>query len=322
MRTIRSIIVAVLGSVVAVSSADAQAWPMKPLRAVVPFAAGSSTDIVPRIVFEQLSHQLAQAIIVENRAGAGGTIGAASVAKSDADGYTLLASGSAHTIAPALYPKLGYHPARDFVAVVPFGISPNVLVVSPASSFKTATDLVVAGKARPGALTFSSVGVGTATHLSAERFRLSAGIDALHIPFKGGGEAMSEVIAGRVDFFFGPPALVGPHIRDGKLLALAVNGTARTSSLPEVPTTRELGFKDAEYPIWFGLFVPSKTPREVVDRLRDESAKALQSPKVRERLAALAVDPMVMTALEFEAFVQSEVVLNAALVEKLTIKTD
>jgi tripartite-type tricarboxylate transporter receptor subunit TctC len=295
---------------------------MKPLRAVVPFAAGSSTDIVPRIVFEQLSQQLAQPIIVENRAGAGGTIGAASVAKADPDGYTLLASGSAHTIAPSLYAKLGYHPARDFVAVVPLGISPNVLVVSPTSTFKTAGDLVVAGKARPGTLTFSSVGVGTATHLSAERFRLSAGIAALHIPFKGGGEAMSEVIAGRVDFFFGPPALVGPHIRDGKLLALAVNGTARTSSFPDVPTTRELGFNDAEYPIWFGLFVPSKTPHEIVDRLRDEAAKALQSPKVRERLSALAVDPMVMNALEFEAFVQSEVVLNAALVEKLEIKTD
>jgi tripartite-type tricarboxylate transporter receptor subunit TctC len=322
MKRIGSVTVAVLGLALSVTATNAQSWPQKPLRAVVPFAAGSSTDIVPRIVFEQLSQQLGQPIVVENRAGAGGTIGASSVAKSNPDGYTLLASGSSHTIAPALYPKLGYDPARDFTAVIPFGISPNVLVVSPASSFKTAKDLVAAAKARPGALTFSSVGVGTATHLSAERFRISAGIDALHVPFKGGAEAMSEVIAGRVDFFFGPPALVGPHVRDGKLLALAVNGTARTAALPDVLTTKELGFTDAEYPIWFGLFVPAKTPPNIVDRLRDETAKALQSAKVRERFSALAVDPMPLPATDFATFVQNEIALNAALVQKVGIKSE
>ncbi len=320
--TVRSILVALIGFGLSSTFLHAQAWPQKPLRAIVPFAAGSSTDIVPRIVFEQLGLQLGQTIVVENRAGAGGTIGASSIAKSEPDGYALLASGSSHTIAPALYPKLGYDPARDFVAVAPFGISPNVLVVSPASAFTTASDLVAAAKAKPGALTFSSVGVGTATHMSAERFNISTGIDALHIPFKGGAEAMLEVIAGRVDFFFGPPALVGPHIRDGKLLALAVNGRSRSPSLPNVPTTRELGFTDAEYPIWYGLFVPLKTPREIVDRLRDETAKALQAPRVQERLAALAVDPMPMTAAEFETFVQNEIVLNAELVRKLGLKTD
>lgn len=318
-----SILVALLGLSLSVTCVHAQMWPQKPLRAIVPFAAGSSTDIVPRIVLEQLGHQLGQTIVVENRAGAGGTIGTSSVAKAEPDGYTLLASGSSHTIAPALYPKLGYDPARDFVAVVPFGISPNVLVVSPASGFKTAGDLVAAAKARPGALTFSSVGVGTATHLSAERFRISAGIDALHVPFKGGAEAMLDVIAGRVDFFFGPPALVGPHVRDGKLLALAVNGNNRTAGFAEVPTTHELGFKDAEYPIWFGLFVPAKTPPEIVDRLRDETVKALQAPKVRELLAALSVDPMLTTTVsEFEAFVRNEIALNTALIQKLAIKTE
>jgi tripartite-type tricarboxylate transporter receptor subunit TctC len=322
MKRIRSINIAVLVLALSVTAATAQSWPQKPLRAVVPFAAGSSTDIVPRIVFDPLSQQLGQPIIVENRAGAGGTIGASFVAKSDPDGYTLLASGSSHTIAPALYPKLGYGPARDFTAVIPFGISPNVLVVSPASSFKTAKDLVAAAKARPGALTFSSVGVGTATHLSAERFRISAGIDALHVPFKGGAEAMSEVIAGRVNFFFGPPALVGPHVRDGKLIALAVNGTARTPSLPDVPTTRELGFTDAEYPIWFGLFVPAKTPPDIVDRLRGETTKALQSTKLRERFSALAVDPMLIPATDFTAFVQNEIALNTALVQKVGIKSE
>src|ERR1044072_6499607 len=167
MRRIGLITIAALGCVLGAYPACAQSWPQKTLRGVVALAAGSSTDIVPRIVFEQLSQQLGQTIVVENRAGAGGTIGASSVAKSDADGYTLLASGSSHTIAPALYPKLGYDPARYFIAPVPVGLSPNVLVVSPASSFKTAKDLVAAAKARPGALAFSYVGVGTATHLSA-----------------------------------------------------------------------------------------------------------------------------------------------------------
>ena len=176
--------------------------------------SGSTTDIVPRVVFEQLSPQLGQSIVVENRAGAGGTIGAGFVAKADPDGYTILVHWSAHTIAPSLYPNLSYDPARDFAAVIPLGISPSVLVVSPAKGFKTVGDLVAAAKAKPGAFNFSSVGVGTATHLSAERFRFSAGVQAVHVPFKGGAEAMSEVIAGRIDFFFGPVGLVLPHVQE------------------------------------------------------------------------------------------------------------
>jgi tripartite-type tricarboxylate transporter receptor subunit TctC len=322
MRSIRSVVGAALGLVLLATNADSQPWPQKTVRAIVPFAAGSSTDIVPRVVLEQLAQQLGQTIVVENRAGAGGTIGATAVAKSDPDGHTILASGSAHTIAPSLYAKLSYDPVADFTAVVPLGISPNVLVVSSASAFKTVGELVAAAKAKPGSLTFSSVGIGTATHLSAERFRLSAGIEALHIPFKGGAEAMSEVIAGRVDFFFGPPALVASHVRDGKLRALTVNGRMRTAALPDVPTTREAGFADAEYPIWFGLFVPAKTPRDIVDRLHSETVKALQSPKVRERMAAMAVDPMAMTAIEFATYVQGEVGLNASLLKKVGIKPD
>lgn len=322
MKLACSTMIAAIGIAFTATHADAQPWPTKPLRAIVPVSAGSSTDIIPRIVFEQLSQQLGQPIVVENRAGAGGTIGAAFVAKSDPDGYILLAGGSAHTIAPSLYPKLSYDPGRDFAAVIPLGVSPNVLVVAPAKGFKTAADLVAAGKARPGSLTFSSVGVGTATHLSAERFRISAGLDALHVPFKGGAEAMSEVIAGRVDFFFGPPALVAPHVRDGKLVALVVNGTRRSAVLPDVPTTREAGFTDAEYPIWYGLFVPSKTPRDIVDRLYRETAQALQTPKVRERMTALGVDSMALTPSEFDAYVQSEIALNAGLIQKAGIKPD
>ena len=258
---------------------------------------------------------------MENRTGAGGTIGSAFVAKADPDGYTILAHGSALTISPSLYSNLGYDPARDFAAVVPFGITPSVLVVSPARGWKTVGDLVAAAKAKPGALNFSSVGVGTATHLSAERFRVSAGVEAVHVPFKGGAEAMTEVIAGRIDFFFGPVALVLPQIQEGKLTALAVNGAKRSAALPNVPTTLEAGFANAEYPIWLGMFLPAKTPRDIVDKLNRETLKALQEPKVRDKLAALGFDPMVMTPAEFAAHVEKEIAVNAALVKAAGLKT-
>lgn len=322
MKLIRLLILPAVGLALSAVDAGAQTWPTKPLRAVVPVAAGSSTDITPRVVFEQLSVQLGQPIVVENRSGAGGTIGTAFVAKADPDGYTLLATGSVHTISQSVYSKLTYDPARDFVAVVPLGISMNVLVVAPGKDFKTVGDLVAAGKARPGVLNFSSVGIGTATHLSAERFLSSAGVKAVHIPFKGGAEAMFEVMAGRVDFFFGPVGLVLPQVREGKLVALAVNGARRAAALPNVPTTLEAGIANAEYPIWFGLFLPAQTPREIVDKLHRETLIALQEPKTRERLATLGVDPMVMTPNEFDAHVQKEIAINAALVKEIGLKPE
>jgi tripartite-type tricarboxylate transporter receptor subunit TctC len=301
---------------------SAQGWPAKPLRAIIPVGAGSSTDIVHRIVLEQVSEQLGQPIVVENRVGAGGTIGTAAVAKAQPDGYTLLAHGSAHTIAPALYKNLSYDPVRDFAAIVPLGSSPSVLVVSPAKGMKRAADLVAAARAQPNALNFSSVGIGTATHLSAERFLASAGMQVVHVPFKGGAEAMTEVVAGRVDFFFGPVALVLPQVRDGRLVALAVNTSKRSATLPDVPTTAEAGITDAEYPIWFGLFAPAGTPREIVERLNRETLKALQTPKVRQRLAELGVDAMPMSPDEFTAHVNREVLLNAALARKAGLKAE
>jgi tripartite-type tricarboxylate transporter receptor subunit TctC len=301
---------------------SAQDWASKNLKAVVPVGAGSSTDIVHRIVLEQLSTQLGQPIVVENRAGAGGTIGTALVAKAAPDGYTLLAHGSAHTIAPALYKNLPYDTLRDFAAVVHLGSSPSVLVVSPVKGLKTAADLVAAARSRPNELNFSSVGIGTATHLSAERFVTSAAIKAVHVPFKGGAEAMAEVMAGRVEFFFGPVALVLPQIKAGKLVPLAVNTPKRSGALPDVPTLAEAGIRDAEYPIWFGLFAPAATPREVIERLNRETLEALKTPKVRERLAGLGVDPMPMSADEFSAHVQREVALNARLAQNAGLKAE
>jgi tripartite-type tricarboxylate transporter receptor subunit TctC len=311
-----------LGLAFTTMEVQAEVWPAKSLQVIVPYGAGSTTDIVPRVVFNRLSKQIGQSIVVENRAGAGGTIGAGFVAKADPDGYTILVNSSAHTLSASLYPKLSYDPARNFSAVIPLGISPNVLVVSPAKGFKTVSDLVGAAKAKPGALTFSSVGVGTATHLSAERFRSSAKMDVRHVPFRGGAQAMSEVMAGRVDFFFGPVGLVLSNVRAGKLVALVVNGAERAAALPDVPTTLEAGLIDAEFPIWFGMFLPAKTPRDIVDLLHRETLKALRAPEVRERLATLGVDPMVMTPTEFDAYVRKQIATNAALVKAASIKTN
>lgn len=311
-----------LGLAVAAAQANAETWPTKPMKAIVPIAPGSVIDIVPRVVFGQLTIQLGQPIVVENRAGAGQTLGAGVVAKSDPDGYTLLVNSSAHAIAPALYTNLTYRPALDFTAVAPLGITPFVLVVSPDRSFKTARDLVAAARVKPGAFNFSSPGIGSASHLSAERFRLSAGVAAVHVPFKGGTEMITEVIAGRIDFAFVALGAALPQIRDGKLAALAVNSVARSSALPDVPTLREAGFSDSEYPMWLGLFLPAKTPREIVDRLHRETLKALQEPKVKDRLAALGIDPMVMTPTEFDALVASEIRMNAGLVKAIGLKLE
>lgn len=296
---------------------SAQSWPAKPLRAVVPIATGSLADIVPRAVFEQLSIQLGQTIVVDNRPGAGMTIGTSVVARADPVGYTLLVTSSAHTIAPSLHAGLSYHPARDFAAVAPLGVSPFVLVVPPARGYRTARDLVHAAKARPGTFNFSSPGVGTASHLSAERFRYSTGVQAAHVPFKGGVEAMTEVIAGRIDFFFVALGPALPHVRSGKLSALAVNGTERTPALPDVPTTSEAGFSNAEYPLWIGILLPAKTPRAIVDRLNSETLRALREPRVKDKLASLGVDPMPMTPVEFGALVEKEIAMNATLVKAI-----
>jgi tripartite-type tricarboxylate transporter receptor subunit TctC len=322
MNRTRLMLLPAVALALACMNAAAETWPTKPVKAVVPVGAGSTTDIVPRAVFEHLGPQLGQNIVVENRPGAGGTIGSGYVAKALPDGYTILAHGSALTITPALYASLNFDPARDLAPVVPLGISPLVLVVSPAKGYRTAGEFVAAAKAKPGTFTFSSVGVGTATHMGAERFRLSAGVDATHVPYKGGAEAMLEVMAGRVDFFFGPVGLVLPHVRDGKLVALVVNSTRRVAALPDLPTTQEAGYADAEYPIWFGLFLPAKTPREIVDRLHAETTRTLESPKVRERLVAMGVEPMAMTPQEFDAMVQKEVALNAALVKRIGLKLE
>lgn len=299
--------------------AVAQAWPSKPIRAIIAFAAGSATDVIPRVVFEPLSAQLGQPIVVENRGGAGTTIAGAMVAKAEPDGYTLLATSSAHTLVPTVYPNAPYDTAADFAAAVSLGTSPNVLVVSPSKGFKTAQDLVATAKARPGSFNFASAGVGTATHLSAERFRMAAGFDAVHIPFRGGAEALTEVLSGRAEFYFCPLGTALQQVRDGKLLALAVSGPKRAALLPDVPSVLEL-FPNSDYPFWIGVFMPAKTPRDIIEKFHREAVKAMQSPNVKERLETLGMEPMPLTPAEFDAHVRAEIGTTGALARAAGLK--
>jgi tripartite-type tricarboxylate transporter receptor subunit TctC len=311
----------VLASLAAVTGAAvADNYPSKPIRAVIPFGAGSAVDVVPRLVFEQLAQQLGQSIVVENRGGAGGTLGTAAVAKAEPDGYTILVHSSAHSIAPALFPALSYDVTRDFATVGAIGSVPNIMIIAPSKGFKSAKEYVAHAKANPTASNFASLGVGSAVHLSAERFRMSAGFNSTNIPFKGGAEALSEIIAGRVDFYFCPIATSMPHIKAGRLMGLAVSSPKRASAMPDIPTTLELGFPDSDYTFWMGVFMPAKTPPAIVAKFGDEMRKALESPAVKAKLALLGVEAMPITAAQFDAQVKQEVVTYGAFAKTAGLK--
>ena len=301
--------------------ASAQDWPTRNITVIVPLGAGSASDIIARVVMEQVGKQLGQNVIVENRPGAGGTIGANMVAKSAPDGYTVLVYGALAS-AHALYSKLPYDTLADFIPVASLGQQPLVIVASPAKGYKTLGDLVAAGKAKPGALNYSTAGVGSASHFGAERLRASAGFEAQHIPFKGAAEAVTDVVAERSDFSVQLPTTTLPLIRDGKLTALAVSAEKRTKLMPDVPTTIEAGLPaNSVYPFYSGAYLPAKTPREIADKLASEIGKALREPAVLARLGTLGVEPMPMTPAEFAKFLKDDVEANVALVKAAKIPT-
>jgi tripartite-type tricarboxylate transporter receptor subunit TctC len=299
-------------------AALAQHWPAKPIRAIVPFSAGSTIDVIGRIVLEPLSAALGQPIVVENRGGAGGSIGTALVAKADADGYTLLIHAAAHSAAPAAYPSAPYDAARDFAGVAVFGTVPNVTVISPAKGMKTLKELVEAAK--KGSFTFASAGVGSATHWAAERLRLAAGFKAEHVPFKGGPEALTQVASGEVDFMCIGISSGMPFIRSGRLIPLAVSTRQRSSALPDVPTTLEVGYPDSDYTFWNGMLVPAKTPRDIVKRLHDETMRVLRQPAVVEKFKPQGIEPLPLTPTEFDALIAKEIEINKAIVKAAGLK--
>jgi len=303
----RAMVVALLGCVLALGGlgVQAQTYPTKPIKFYVPFTAGSGTDIVARTVGDAMSKGLGQPILIENHPGAGGTIAASQVAHAEPDGYTVLIHSSGHALNPSIYPNLPYDTVKDLLGVTPLAALPNVMVVSPARGWKNVLDVVAQAKANPGKMNYASAGMGSATHMNAEKFKLQAGIDAVHVPFKGTPEALTDVMGGRNDWFFAPLSSALPLIKEGKLQALAVSTAQRSPSLPQVPTTVEAGVPNSDYVFWVGMLVPSATPSPVVKRLQAEAVKALAQPDVKERLNSLGADPMPMASDAFNAFIPS-----------------
>jgi tripartite-type tricarboxylate transporter receptor subunit TctC len=289
------------------SHAAAQGYPSKPVHVIISFTAGSATDIVGRVVSAKLAEYWGQPVVPENRAGAGGSIGSALVAKAAPDGYTLLINSNAHSVNPATYAKLPYDTAKDFVDIVPLSMAPNVLVVQVASPHKSLMDLVGHAKAKPGAINFGHAGVGSGTHLNTEKLIAAADIKVTQVPFKGTPEVVQALFSNSVDCYWAPISAGMAHIKSGKLRALAVSSSKRSPALPEVPTTGEAGVKGADAPLWFGVWGPAGVPADVVGKINADTRRALADPGVKEKLANLGNDAMDMSAQEFARFVRSEI---------------
>jgi tripartite-type tricarboxylate transporter receptor subunit TctC len=300
--------------------AAAQSYPSRNVTAIIPFAAGNANDITARIVFEQLQKQLGQPIVIESKPGAGGTIGVGQAARATPDGYTVLFHSATFSASYVTHKTLPYDTLNDFTAVSAVSISPSVLVASPKKGYKTAAELVAAAKAKPGELNFASAGIGAASHLAAEKFRLAADIKAQHIPFRGPVDALAEVMAGRIDYYFLPLAAAIGHIRSGNVTPLAVSSDKRSPQLPDVPTTAEIGYPAAAYAFWNGLFVPVKTPPEIVTRLYHEVQRVIADPGVVEKLEKVGAQPLVMSQPEFQKYFEADVKATDELAKKAGIE--
>jgi tripartite-type tricarboxylate transporter receptor subunit TctC len=319
MRKSLALVYFVLSLIVA-STARAEEWPSHLIRATIPFGAGSATDVVPRVVFDGLAAELGQPIVVENRVGAGGTVGTAMVAKAEPDGYSILGHSSALAIAPAIYPDLSFDPTRDLVSALMIGTNANVMIVSPSRPWKTVQDFIADAKAKPGSITFGSVGVGSAVHINAEKFRLAAGIEATHVPYRGGAEVIADIIGGRIDFYFCPLATALPLIQAGQVRALLVSTPRRVADLPDVPAPAEVGLPKAEMTIWLGVFVPAKTPRDIVEKLHAAGQRVLDKPEMQQKLKKLGVEPLPMTPAEMDDLVKRDVAAYMEVIKAAGIK--
>ena len=310
----------ILFSLVLSLTAHAETWPSRLIKATIPFGAGSATDVVPRVVFDRLAAELGQSIVVENRPGAGGTLGTALVARAEPDGYSVLAHSSALTIAPAIFPNLTFDARSDLAGVLMIGSSANVMIVPPMRPWKTVQEFIADAKAKPGSISFGSVGVGSAVHISAEKFRLAAGFEATHVPYRGGAEVIADIIGGRVDFYFCPLATALPLIQAGQVRALVVSTDKRVAELPDVPTPAEIGLKGADSAIWFAVFMPAKTPRDIVEKFHAAGARVLAEPAMQDTLKKLGVAPLPMIPAEIDDLVKRETAANLELIKAAGIK--
>ena len=298
--------------------AGAEDYPTRPIRVISPYPAGSASDTVTRVVMDQVAQKIGQPTVIEMRPGAGGSVGFAAVAKAAPDGYTVATSSSSMATESVLHRTLPYDPVKDFVHVVLLGTSPNILVASAKSGFKTVDDLVKAAKEKPGTLTFASAGIGSSSHMAGERFRLAANIDVRHIPFKEGG--LVQVMAGNIDFYFIPLAAAASAINNDKLVVLAVSSPKRVPVIPNVPTVVEAGYPDAVFRFWNGISAPAKTPPDVVNKLHDVTNDVLKDPALQERLAKLGVEPAQMSVAEFDKFFRDDFAATTELAKKADIK--
>ncbi|MFZ0424000.1 MAG: tripartite tricarboxylate transporter substrate-binding protein [Xanthobacteraceae bacterium] len=319
MIPLRAMLCAAIAMVaVSATALAADPYPTRPIRVISPFPPGSASDTVSRVVLDQVSQTLGQPMVIETKPGAGGIVGFADVAKADPDGYTIVVSSTSMGTGLVLHKSLPYDPAKDFVSVAMMGVQPNVLVASLQSGFKTVADLVAAAKAKPGALTFASAGVGSSSHMAGEKLRLAANIDVRHVPFRDQG--LTEVMAGRIDYYFIPLAAAASGLGSGKLTVLAVSSAKRVPLLPDAPSIVEAGYPAAEFNFWVGLSAPAKTPRAIVDKLHDATEKALKDPAVIDKLAKLGVAPENMSVDAFGQFVKDDIAATVQLAKKAHVE--
>ena len=299
-----------------------EAWPSRPIRFILPFPPGGGTDILGRLIAERLSAGLGQPVVTENRGGAGGNVGAEAAARSAPDGYTIVLVAPSLAISPTLYSKINYDPVKDFAPVSLVATVPNVMITQASLPVLTLQDFIAFAKAKPGTLNFGSGGAGTSNHLAGELFNLVTGAKLVHIPYKGVNLAMQDVLAGNVHLvFIGIPA-AAPHIKAGKLKALALVAPQRSSALPDVPTVAEAGLRDFEVTTWYGVLAPAGTSRTIVNRLNLELVKIMHSPELKEKLAATGTEPHTSTPEEFAAYIKSEIAKWGDVVRKAGVKAD
>jgi len=317
MRTVIAAFLVLLS----VTAYGQDSWPSRPVRFILPFPPGGGTDILGRLIAERLSAGLGQPVVTENRGGAGGNVGAEAAARSSPDGYTIVLVAPSLAISPTLYSKINYDPVKDFAPVSLVATVPNVMITQPSMPGQL-QEFIAAAKAKPGALNFGSGGAGTSNHLAGELFNIVTGAKLVHIPYKGVNVAMQDVLAGNVHLvFIGIPA-AAPHIKAGKLRALALVAPQRSSALPEVPTVAEAGLRDFEVTTWYGVLAPAGTPRNVVTRLNAELGKIMHSPELKEKLAATGTEPLTSTPEEFAAYIQREIAKWGEVVRKAGVKAD
>lgn len=301
---------------------SAASYPTKPVRMIIPFPPGGSNDVVGRMFANQLSERLGQPIIIDNRGGAGGTIGTDQAAKSPPDGHTLLLASIVYAFSAAIYKKLPYDPVSAFTPVALLGTGPVILTVHPNVPAKTLQELIALAKQQPGRLQYASAGIGSFQHLSTELFKLQAGVDVLHVPYKGGGPAMADVIGGHAQILMGSLIQIAPQVRSGKLRGIALSGTARNSALPNVPTIAESGLPGYESMNWWGIFTPAGTPAAINERLHREVIVLLNSAETRKRLAAEGAEPVPMSSNDFARYVQTELDKWARVVKEARIQAE